>query len=86
MVDSEGVRRFREWLATRTQAEAAALLGVAQQTVSAWKRGVLVPSALQRVRLQLLTGISVNAWGTEVLTPAECKLLAKMTPAPRRAS
>ena len=84
MSEREGPKLLCAWLKGRTQLDVAESLGVAQQTVSAWKRGTLIPSALQRVRIQLLTGISANAWDAETITRAEQKVLGEMVKATDR--
>lgn len=69
-----GAVALAEWLVgppKRSQAELASELGVKQQTVSQWCKGVNPPGPLMRVRLQRLCGISTNSWGGRPLTDAD---------------
>lgn len=62
---TEGARLFAAWLAgppKKRQEAVAEELGVAQQTISAWARGTVVPGVLHRVRLKLAAQIPAEAW------------------------
>lgn len=59
-----GMRMLARHLANRSQPDLATLLDVAQQTISAWKRGTRRPSSEMRDRLTEVLEIPSTAWLT----------------------
>jgi transcriptional regulator with XRE-family HTH domain len=64
---SDGLRRLRDWIASRrlTQGEFAKMVRIKQQSVSQIMRGLVTPSTGVLHAIEALTGIETEAWLTE---------------------
>jgi transcriptional regulator with XRE-family HTH domain len=66
---SRGAAALRKRLApdpnTLNQARIAEALGVSQAAVSAWLRGVSLPTGEHRTKLAKLTGVPASTWDVE---------------------
>jgi transcriptional regulator with XRE-family HTH domain len=63
---SEGAAKLAAlFAAPLSPASLAYALGISQQAVSNWTRGVNVPSTVHRIAIEKLTGIPADAWLTE---------------------
>lgn len=60
--NTEGRRLLALYLATTSQAQLAAAMGIGQQTISAWKRGSCRPEPHHRDALARIAGIATDAW------------------------
>lgn len=72
MVD--GQKRLGRIVADSSQASVAARVGVSQQAVSSWVRGLARPDDVARHKLLAIFGISVESWRT----PAEREALREV--------
>jgi transcriptional regulator with XRE-family HTH domain len=72
--------------ATMSQSELATLLGVTQQVVSKWARGVSTPDDRMQQRLFEILGIPKPHWSRPPRVEPTEKTKGKRTPKPRRAA
>ena len=67
-----GRTRLRHWIERSkvNQTQAAEILGVHQVVLSQWLTGTRVPGLENAVKLEQLTGISVESWLLSTISPA----------------